>query len=245
MVKQGKAIRRRDFVKAVAIGGMAAGIGAGALGASMISLLPPGVDEEFVTGSYGFTYIAGDQQVKNKAWYLGLLGKPVKASDFPLNGGAVATWVGVPCLKPCWILYLDPGADHIVPSPGGGTQAVSGFSAPEDAQVIQHGKGVLVAFYGGCVHACCIPGWKEVYKTLDIFHCTCHNSRYDPWSLIKDIDEKGREFIGAQRIQLPAQRSLPYIPLRLGGDGVTLLGEITEENKDWYGYCGVKKKSGR
>jgi Rieske Fe-S protein len=243
MVKQGKAIRRRDFVKAVAIGGMAAGVGAGALGASMISLLPPAKFEEFVPGSYGFTYTAGVQQAE--AWFKPLVGKPVKASDFPLNGGALAFWVGVPCLKPCWILYLDPAADHVVPAPGGGTQKVAGLSAPEDASLIQYGRGVFVGFYGGCVHACCIPGWKEAYPSLDIFHCTCHNSRYDPWSLVRDVDDKGKEYTGALRTQLPAQRSLPYIPLALGGDGNTLLGEITEENKDWYGYCGVKKKESR
>jgi Rieske Fe-S protein len=238
MVKQGKAIRRRDFVKAVAIGGMAAGVGAGALGASMISLVPPAKFEEFVPGSFGFTYTAGEQQ--SNAWFKSLVGKPVKPSDFPLNGGALAFWDGVPCLKPCWILFLDPGADHVIPSPGGGIATVSGFSAPEDAETPGYGRGIFVAFYGGCVHACCIPGWHEAYPSLDIFHCTCHNSRYNPWTLEAGVDEKGNPFIGAFRMQLPAQRNLPYIPLEIQGD--RLMGKITEANKDWYGYCGVKKK---
>ena len=54
-------------------------------------------------------------------------------------------------------------------------------------------------------------------------------------------DENGTRYLGAQQIQQPATRPLPYVPLELIGD--RLHGILTEENREWYRYCGVKKES--
>jgi hypothetical protein len=189
-------------------------------------------------GSYGFVYTASYHQASS--WYAGRVGLPVRISDFPLNEGALATWVGVPLLKPASILCLDPASSHRIPDPAGGVESRTGLDLPDEVQVVRHDGRVFIAFSAACIHACCVLGYHEAYPGIEIYHCTCHNARFDPWTVVKRSALSGRGYYGALNIQLPADRPLPYIPLELVGD--RLHGILTEKNRVWYRYCGVKKE---
>ena len=118
---------------------------------------------------------------------------------------------------------------------------------------------VFIALYDRCVHLCCKPGWhyNVVPSTLhdyvtqprtllasppqDPIWCQCHNSQYDPVTIVSDIHPPPANvpYIGARFVHGPATRALPCIPLKLNG---TILEGIYDPgdggHPEWYSaYC--------
>ncbi len=49
----------------------------------------------------------------------------------------------------------------------------------------------FIAILDKCTHFCCVPGFKsftdsEKFDGADLIYCQCHQSVYDPFSIIKD-----------------------------------------------------------
>ena len=124
----------------------------------------------------------------------------------------------------------------------------------------------FVGLYARCVHFCCKPGWHSspVPTTLhdyvaeprtllatdpvtgapkpeDPIWCQCHNSQYDPVTVVHSIHPPPANvaYIGARFVHGPASRALPCIPLKLTGTTIQGLYEPTAGgHPDWYSaYC--------
>jgi len=228
-------ITRRQLMKGVMVAG--AGLVAGSLVASGTSLFPPPLRLQGELKET-FVYTATTPSPGETIWWNHLAGREARTVDLPLWQGAAPVWRG---------LFDEEGG--LIP--GSGLTAllirVAGdrrFKVPEEFEehVVHLDDGnVLVGLYDRCVHLCCNPGWHvkpvpEAYKdyrtnpkTLlygeDPIWCQCHNSQYDPMSLEWNTHPNGQEYIGAKFVHGPASRGLPAIPLRLQGDGETLVGD--------------------
>ena len=67
-----------------------------------------------------------------------------------------------------------------------------------------------------------------------MFLCPCHLSLFDPLSVIKNVDEQGREVMAAELLEGPAPYGLPVVPIEERDGGlVALMTQI-----DWLKYCG-------
>src|SRR5437867_315998 len=145
------------------------------------------------------------------------------------------------------------------------------YGLPElDAFVIRRDVGgvpaAIVGLYDRCVHFCCKPGW-HVYTVPNTLHnyvtdprtflatdpvsgasvpqdpiwCQCHNSQYDPVTLVHSIHPPPANvpYIGAQFVHGPASRALPCIPIKLAGS--TIEGVYDPDDgghPEWYSaYC--------
>jgi Rieske Fe-S protein len=72
-----------------------------------------------------------------------------------------------------------------------------------------HAADGIVAFSAICTHQQCpVTGWNADTK---VFHCSCHQSEYDP-----------RE--GGKKVAGPAPRGLPALPLKIDGGEVVAAG---------------------
>jgi len=117
----------------------------------------------------------------------------------------------------------------------------------------------IIGLYNRCVHLCCRPTWHRYLlpgvlrdfvvppRTLDAITgeedpiwCRCHDSRYDPTTLVRNVHPPlAVPYIGARHVHGPATRALPCIPLRAAGE--TLVGLYNPEeggHPEWYSaYC--------
>jgi len=241
-------ITRRQLVKGVALAG--AGLFAGSLVASGVSLFPPPIQ---LRGELKetFVYTAAVAAPDANIWWNHLAGRELQVTDLDLFVGAAPVWRG---------LFDSDG----VLVPGSGLTALvirlprDRFRFPPEfaGKFIElppddrNPRSVVVAIYDRCVHLCCNPGWHvkavpEAFKdylanpkTLlygeDPIWCQCHNSQYDPMTLRWDQHPNGQRYIGARHVHGPAIRGLPAIPVHLEGD--TLVGDYNFP--EWYSsFC--------
>jgi len=104
------------------------------------------------------------------------------------------------------------------------------------------GNSCLMAYHTyKCPHLCCKPVFTaEGTSTIsgneyeNMFLCPCHLSLFDPLSVIKNVDEQGREVMAAELLEGPAPYGLPVVPIAEKDGG--LIGLTTQI--DWLKYCG-------
>jgi len=92
-----------------------------------------------------------------------------------------------------------------------------------------------------CPHLCCKPVFEKEGTGIsgdpfeNMFICPCHLSRFDPLSIIENIDEKGRPVMVAELVEGPAPYGLPIVPLdERNGE---LVGKT--DKLEWLKYCGL------
>jgi Rieske Fe-S protein len=56
------------------------------------------------------------------------------------------------------------------------SDVLSAFRATNDAPILIHAPGGIVAAYRKCMHLGCAVPWSPAE---DLFHCPCHQSKYD------------------------------------------------------------------
>lgn len=166
----------------------------------------------------------------------------------PVFRGMAAVWRGVFDETGAWL-------------PGSGMTALlirlpaDRFKAPDEFTGVvkvdpigDHPASVIVALYDRCVHLCCNPGWHvkavpSAYrdyrtnpKTLlygqDPIWCQCHNSQYDPMTLVDSVHPNKTAYVGARFVHGPASRALPAIPIRV--EGTKIVGDYLPANAKWY-----------
>jgi len=214
-------VDRRTFVKA-AVGVGAAGL-AGALVASGKSLIPPVIQPEGEVNE-GFVYARGD--TPNPFGFDAYVGQDAKVEHF------TKPWSGTATL---WRALFDEAGKQI---PGTGFPVLLIKVDPnllerppewtEDDFLADEG---IVAIWDRCVHLCCFPQWHldslppayqdyeavRVPRTFlagqDPIWCRCHNSQYDPVTLVWDIHPNGVLYIGANMAHGPATRSLAAVSI--------------------------------
>ena len=104
------------------------------------------------------------------------------------------------------------------------------------------GNSMMMAYHTyKCPHLCCKPVFTDEGKSTisgkdyeNMFLCPCHLSLFDPISIIKNIDEQGREVMAAELLEGPAPYGLPVVPIAVKDGG--LVGLTT--HLDWLKYCG-------
>lgn len=239
--------------------------GAGAVVASLLatskSLLPPPIT---CTGAITDRFLYGRPNPGQTVWWKALVNRPARATDFALWDGAATVWRpaldanGLPepgCGLPAIVIRVDgslleyptgppfPFGDSIIDTTINGEQYT------------------FVALYDRCVHLCCNPGWHlanvpRAFRTYDLpgigeprtflanpsqdpVWCLCHNSQYDPVTLVNDRHPNGVQYVGAQRVHGPANRGLPAIPLKLNGEFIEGIYEPADGgHPQWYSaYC--------
>lgn len=212
---------RRTFVKAaVAVG--AAGL-AGSLIASGSSLFPP-VLQQTGTVNEGFIVAKGD--TPNPFGFDAYAGQEAKPEQF------TKVWSGVSAV---WRALFDEGNNQI---PGTGFPALLIRVDPdllkmpaewtEKDYLLDSG---IIALWDRCVHLCCFPQWHlsklppayqdysadRVPRTLlagqDPIWCRCHNSQYDPVTLVWNVHPNGTLYIGANMAHGPASRALAAVSI--------------------------------
>lgn len=150
-------------------------------------------------------FISEDKLATSPAWFKGLLGQPMRVSDFTLEftkarapnqgpeSGASGVWrsedqKGTAIISVIVIKVKDPENAVTLDS------KVS--SSIRDAVVKNIvDAGGFIAYVAFCTHFCCVPGWKDDRKastassgtpevgdgtSWDLIFCTCHLSRYNP-----------------------------------------------------------------
>lgn len=63
--------------------------------------------------------------------------------------------------------------------------------AQEDEWINATTDSGFIAFLNKCTHFCCVPGWKTYrdsvqYDAEDLIYCQCHQSVFDPFSIITE-----------------------------------------------------------
>ena len=222
------AVTRRTFLKgALALAGTGM---SGALAVPALkSLLPPPVircnsDEAHDTLTY---------KGESGTWYESLEGKVARKEDFQLNQSAMIMWAPKELeeeLGSCNVVLT------LVKVPA--EDAMAEWGIPDDG-----GNAMMMAYHTyKCPHLCCKPVFKnkgvsslsgDAYENM--FLCPFHLSRFDPLSIIENIDEKGRPVMVAELIEGPAPYGLPIVPL-VERDG-ELVG--TTDKLEWLKYCGL------
>ena len=255
---------RRRFLQATLVAGAAAVVGTTV--ASAKSLIPPPFT---FTGTIENTFRYGlPENPSNWVVQRNLVGQVARVTDFHLWDGAAFIWrqaydeggrailtTGFPALIICVddrLLRAPPAFDPYVIR-----RQVDGVPA------------ALVALFDRCVHLCCKPGWhfypvpNELHnytveprtfqatdpatgtpKPQDPIWCQCHNSQYDPVTLVENAHPPSNKapaytpYIGAQFVHGPATRALPCIPLKLAGTTLEGTYEPPEGHPEWYTvYC--------
>ncbi|HKZ64446.1 MAG TPA: hypothetical protein VJ400_08385 [Thermoplasmata archaeon] len=255
---------RRAFVKA------AVGIGAvgltGSLVASGASLIPPVLQPEGEVNE-GFVYARAD--TPNPFGFDEFIGQNARTEHF------TETWAGVATL---WRALFNEVGEQI---PATGFPVLLIKVDPSLLRVPAEWTGDhyfadegIVAIYDRCVHLCCFPQWHidklppayqdyeaaRVPRTFlageDPIWCRCHNSQYDPVTLVWDVHPNGTLYVGANMAHGPATRGMPAVSIEDSGgeilgrrfaaappeapaDVVTRLrGNRAAVFRDWYfAYC--------
>ena len=221
------AITRRSFLK-----GALALAGTGMSGALAVpglkTLLPPPVvhcnpDEAHDTLTY---------KGEEGSWYESLEGKVALKEDFQLNQSAMVMWAPkeleeeLGSCKAVLTLVKVPAED-----------TMTEWGVPDDG-----GNTMMMAYHTyKCPHLCCKPVFKKEGTGIsgdpfeNMFLCPCHLSRFDPLSIIENIDEKGRPVMVAELVEGPAPYGLPIVPLdERSGE---LVGKT--DKLEWLKYCGL------
>jgi len=216
-----RGVDRRTFVKA------ALGVGAGGVAGSLVvsgaSLLPPAVQPEGEVNE-GFVYAKAD--IPNPYGFDWYAGEEARVEHF------TKPWAGVATL---WrALFDDEGAQ--VPGTGfpvllirvDAELLIRPAEWTTDAYIADEG---IVAIWDRCVHLCCNPQWHlegmppayrdyeaaRVPRTSlsgkDPIWCRCHNSQYDPTTLVWDVHPNGILYVGANLSHGPATRGMPAVPI--------------------------------
>ncbi len=221
------AITRRSFLK-----GALALAGTGMSGALAVpglkTLLPPPVincnpDEAHDTLTY---------KREEGTWYESLEGKVALKEDFQLNQSAMVMWAPKELeeeLGSCKAVLT------LVKVPTEDTMTEWGVS--DDG-----GNAIMMAYHTyKCPHLCCKPVFEKEGTGIsgdpfeNMFLCPCHLSRFDPLSIIENIDEKGRPVMVAELVEGPAPYGLPIVPLdERNGE---LVGKT--DKLEWLKYCGL------
>src|SRR6266571_5398734 len=219
-------VDRRTFMKAaVAIG--AAGL-AGSLIASGKSLIPPTLVQSG-TVNEGFIIAKGD--TPNPYGFDALAGQAARVEHFTKTwAGVAATWralfddagaqipgTGFPCL----LIRVDPDLYTHPPE-----------WLPDEDFLATSG---IIAIWDRCVHLCCFPQWHlaalpPAYKSYDASRvprtfedgqdpiwCRCHNSQYDPVTIVWDVHPNGTIYLGAKMAHGPAKRALAVVSIKSVG----------------------------
>ncbi len=237
--------------------------GAGAVVASLLatskSLLPP---PNTCTGTITDRFLYGRPNPGQTVWWKALVNGPARATDFRLWDGAAAVWravldeTGQP--QPgCGLAALLVRVDgSLLEYPNDPTDPFPFRNSIID-ETINGERFTFVALYDRCVHLCCNPGWHlapvpEKFRDYlisprtfladppqDPVYCLCHNSQYDPITLVNDRHPNGVQYVGAQRVHGPAPRALPAIPLKLKGEFIEGIYEPADGgHPQWYSaYC--------
>ena len=176
----------------------------------------------------------------------------------PMFRGMPAVWRGMFDEEGSWVagsgmtaLLIRVPADRFT-APGG-YEGVIEVPATGDQPA-----SVIVGIYDRCVHLCCNPGWHvkaisqefKIYitnpRTLlygqDPIWCQCHNSQYDPMTLVENEHPNKQAYVGAKMVHGPASRALPAIPIKVEGTKIVgIYGTKPDDpffNAPWYSaYC--------
>jgi len=257
-------VDRRTFIKA-AVGVGALGL-TGALVVSGATLVPPAISQQGEVNE-GFVFARGDTP---DPWgYSGKAGQTAKPEDFQV------LWSGAPTL---WRALFDEDNNQI---PGTGFPVLLIKVDPDlllyppewSASDFLPDEGI-VAIWDRCVHLCCFPQWhgeklpsayqdyeaERVPRTFlagqDPIWCRCHNSQYDPITLVWDVHPNGTVYIGANLVHGPATRALAAVSITDEGGEIVgkkflepapkapsavearLAGQSGKVFRDWYfAYC--------
>jgi len=107
---------------------------------------------------------------------------------------------------------------------------------------VDDGNSMMMAYHTyKCPHLCCKPVYTDAGTSTisgkefeNMFLCPCHLSLFDPISIIKNIDEQGREVMAAELLEGPAPYGLPVVPVaEKNGELIGLTTSI-----EWLKYCG-------
>jgi Rieske Fe-S protein len=258
---------RRRFLQATLVAGAAAVTATAVAGAK--SLMPPPftfrgtIEDSF---RYGLPERADDWVARRN-----LVNRVVRVTDFALWDGASVLWrqafddEGTPISGtgfPAMIICVDRSLllDWLR-GQGGALAEFEEYVIPWD---IDGDQAAFVGLSGRCVHLCCKPGWHlqplpgtffdefvVPPRTLlanprqDPIWCQCHNSQYDPVTLVENAhppnikSPRNVPYIGARYVHGPATRALPCIPLRLSGTTPEGIYDPEEGgHPEWYSaYC--------
>jgi len=250
---------RRRFLRGTLVAGAAGLVGTAVAGAK--SIIPSPIEFRG-TVENGFRYGRPDNP---NVWYAPLSNRPVATTDFRLWQGASVLWRSV--LDETGAVVPGSGFPAVIVC----VEASLLEAPPEFEPYVVRADvdgvpAAFVAVYARCVHLCCKPGWHQ-YPVPDAFRnyiveprtllatdsatgapdpqdpiwCLCHNSQYDPLTLVRDVHPPPANvpYIGARYVQGPATRGVPCIPLRTAG---TLLEGIYDPDEgghpEWYSaYC--------
>ena len=258
-------VDRRTFMKA-AIGIGAIGL-TGSLVASGKSLIPPAIEAQGIVNE-GFVYAKGD--TPNPFGFDQYSGQDAKVEHFADDWSGAAT---------LWRALFDPDGKQI---PGTGFPVILlrvdpdlYAHPPEWVAGLDYISDVgVIAIWDRCVHLCCFPGWhltklpptyqdydaSRVPRTFlagqDPIWCRCHNSQYDPVTIVWDVHPNGTIYMGANMAHGPAKRALAAVsiteasgrivgkkfldpPPKPPADVVArLAGRPGQVYRDWYfAYC--------
>ena len=106
---------------------------------------------------------------------------------------------------------------------------------------VDDGNAYLMAYHTyKCPHLCCKPVFSAegTSTIMEMIMKTCFVPvpfiSFDPLSVIKNVDEQGREVMAAELLEGPAPYGLPVVPIEERDGG--LVGLMTQI--DWLKYCG-------
>ena len=247
-------VGRRRFLQATLVAGAAAVVGTSVAAAK--SIVPPPFT---FTGTIENTFRYGrPESASNWVVTKNLVNQVVRISDFSLWDGASVLWreafddggtavsgTGFPALIICveaGLVQVPPEFDtYVVRADVGGTPAA------------------FIALYDRCVHLCCKPGWHYnavpgslrdyvaqprtflATPSQDPIWCQCHNSQYDPVTLVNNIHPPPANvpYVGARFVHGPASRALPCIPVKLTGQALEgIYDPDGGGHPEWYSaYC--------
>ena len=219
-------VTRRSAIKSMVVAGTV-GVATATTAASMIMLIQP---ELRVKGTLdiGFIYKTSAADTKG-LWYEELGGLKPKPGDFPGSWEAAATF---------WRFLRDEEGD---PVDGTGIAALlfkvnaSEISTEWEELFDYLADNQYMAVMAKCLHACCVPNWKNSRPDLNTIYCVCHDSEYDPRRIVPYQHPTGAKYWAVHKSFGPAPRGMPIIPLEL--DGNEFIGQIRDIG--WYVYCGV------
>lgn len=220
-------ITRRGFLKG-AIGLAGAGMTGALTVPALKSLLPPPVtrcneDDAHETLTY---------KGESGKWYESKGGKVAKKEDFKLWDVAIVNWGPKELEEELGNCEIQLTLVKVPTETG-----MENLGIPDDG-----GNSTMMAYHTyKCPHLCCKPAFiPEGTSTLsgddyeNMFVCACHLSRFDPISVVKNINEQGKEVMAAELLEGPAPYGLPVVPLGEKDGG--LIGLTT--HLDWLKYCG-------
>ena len=220
-------ITRRGFLQG-AIGLAGAGMTTALAVPALKTLLPPPVtrcneDDAHETLTY---------KSESGKWYENMGGNVAKKEDFNLWDVAIVNWAPKDMEQELGTCEIQLALAKVPAEPSMNGLGIS----------VDDGNSYLMAYHTyKCPHLCCKPVFTaEGTSTIsgndyeNMFLCPCHLSLFDPVSVIKNVDEQGREVMAAELLEGPAPYGLPVVPIAEKDGG--LIGLTTQI--EWLKYCG-------